>query len=187
MRDRTIAPRLSILLVSSAVEILADSGSSRLAGSHSRNDCGCTGYCVAACKYALSARGTVLVGYDAAAAVYVKSVGRALYERIRSCTDGHNDRVDLKRKLGIRNRLGSAPAAFVRLTELHADAAHSGDKAVALVARVIRVIVAEYLYRVGQELELNALLLSMLDLLPPRGKRYIPYPLRGAAQCAQHP
>ena len=59
---------------------------------------------------------------------------------------------------GPGNRFGRRPAGRVRLAEFHPDAAQAADPA---------VLVAEHLERRGQELEADAFLLGVVDLLGP--------------------
>ncbi len=133
-----------------------------LAGAHGEDDGGRAGDGVAAREDALAGGlQRVLVHDEAALAVALEARGGAAQQRVRRGADGHDDSVRHDDELTALDGRDAAPAGGVGLAEAHLHALEAHD---------VLVRVAQDLDGVVQELELDALLLGVVDLLSPGGQ-----------------
>ena len=116
---------------------------------------------VAAGEDARDAGHAGLVGHDVAPLVDLEVGCRRGQDRVRSGADRHDHHVAVDHELGALDRDGPPPAGVVRLAELHPLAAQAADPA---------LLVAEHLERRDQEVEDDAFLLGVVDLLGARGE-----------------
>src|SRR5512138_3571710 len=128
------------------------------AGAHRLDDGGGPGHDVAAGEDASHRGGELVVGVDVAALAELQLRGLA-DDRVGVGADRVHHDVDRELELAALHRQRAAAAGLVGLAELHPDAAQRADIAFAVVQDPDRI---------GEPVELDALLLSVMELFRAR-------------------
>ena len=125
------------------------------AGAHGQDDGGGTGDDVAAGPdprfHGLAGLG---VGHDVAPFIQVQARGALGEQRVGAGADGDDRGVDLHDEFGARDGHRPPPPGGVGLAQFLAQALHAGEPA---------VVIAQEAQRVGEQQELDALFLGVVD------------------------